>query len=867
MILACPSCKRKFKIIEEYRGKLVRCKCQALLKVPGVFSDSNTPPPDISKSDVSPAPEKTAATPASDEVGIWVELVYPQVDKPFDLSKWSAPDEALPEPEVPVEEEEEELPSFDDDLPSFDDDEDEEGVSEDAIDDFTGANEEKIEDEITADQQHSLDGINIQEEAPLDPRVIPALKDLESSEDPQFIVDFLFYLLQTKRVEVKETVEKFVENNNPLASYYAIRILSNIEHTESEDDRFKKDIEPVDTKALIAAVFNGTSQNKIKYIENSLDTREYGAIPYIITQLLLEKDEQVSLLILNRVGLMCEQKEVKFFAKFLHSRVQSIKLASIEGLGCIGGEGIIPYLIASLVDRDMAIVASINEALKSSDKDDIASQILTYLMEHDVFDKKGYIKILKENGTINALRAIAWLLSDEKVGVTSLETIKEMEIADEEKTTVLQEYLGLSYQDSPFDNDIITQLEIYNPSFDRSRLVPVNIFDDSYVSLVRLSPLFERDFAEDDSDNIEEAELVEVEVIPFKLSKFAAINIEEVKVQTEDLKLQLKVKSSILYILATFSLYGFAAFLVFTSFFKGMGKSLSYMPGFFPKQFSSAFGGRLFIDPQYVDALNSTFITAGIAIFIAFLLGSAFAISQLKNGSSRVRILPTLPLFIPSILIGFNIGLVRNVLMIDFAQIAITLAYMFPCISIYYLIYIRFFSVIPRSHYDASVELGADHVTALKLSYGPSFQIATLYATILSFLYILCSVGMTSYIHSSSSIGYVLFSKLQYFQGWLMLGSYLSMISIIVIAIALFLELIFPIFALFPSTINRSFHLHPFYLLLKKSLIVWGALFYKQKIKKSKPEAPKAEEAPESESADVDESDEDDDDDDEESDD
>ncbi|MCO4783872.1 MAG: hypothetical protein KC646_16205 [Candidatus Cloacimonetes bacterium] len=855
MILACPSCKRKFKIIEEYRGKLVRCKCQALLKVPGVFTDSNTPPPAIGKPDKSTPPEPSTNT--SDEIGIWVELTYPQVHKPFDLSKWSAAEEdSLPEPDLPEEPEEEDLPSFDDDLPSFDDDE-EEGISDDNIESLT--NFDEPEEEITDDQQHSLDGINIQEEAPLDPRVIPALKDLETSEDPQFIIDFLFYLLDIKRVEIKDTVAKFVDNINPLASYYAVKILANIEHLESEEDRFKKDIEPINSKKLIKAIFDSTSQSKIQYIENALNTREYGAIPYIMTQLLLEKDEQVTLLILNRVGLMCEQKEVKFFAKFLQSRIQAIKLASIEGLGCIGGEGIIPHLIASLVDRDMAVVAAINEALKSSDKDDIASQIMSYLMNHDVFDKKGYIKILKENGTVNALRAIAWLLSDPKVGVTSLETIKEMEIADEEKTAVLQEYLSLSYKDSSFDNDLISQLEIYNPNFDRSRLISVNLFDDSYVSLVRLSPLFERDFTEDDSDNIIEAELIEIEVLPFKLSKYVATQVQELKDHAEDLQSHIKVKSSIPYIITTIGFYGFVVFLLFTSFFKGMGKSLSYMPGFFPKQFSTAFGGQLFIDPQYAAALNSTFITGSIAIFIAFLLGSSFALTQLKKGIFRIRILPTLPILIPSILIGFDIGLAKEVFQLNLAEIFIILAYMFPCISIFYIVYIRLFSIIPKSHYDICIELGADETSALKMTYGPSFQIATLYATLLSALYIFCSIAMTSYIHNDSSLGYVLFAKLQYFQGWLMLGTYLATVAIFIMGIVFVLELIFPIFALFPSTITRNFYQHPFYLLFKKSLMVWGALFYKQKIKKSKPEAPKADDTSQADSVDDDSDDEDDD--------
>ncbi|MCJ8344890.1 hypothetical protein MJH12_05070 [bacterium] len=832
MILACPSCKRKFKIIEEYRGKLVRCKCQSLLKVPGVFSESNTPPPAISKE------EKKAATPSknsSDEVGIWVELVYPQLNQTFDLSKWQGEVESIEEAPATESVEEVEMPSFDDEVPSFDDDFDED-ISDDDIEDLAAFNDniEEQEEELTSDQTSSLAGINIQEEFPLDPRVIPALKDLESSEDPQFIVDFLFYLLEVRRLEIKETVEKFVDNKNPLSSYYATRILENIADLEKEDSLFKKDQEPVNTKVLFASLFKGNRQEKTRAIERSIDNRSYASVPYIMTQLLLEQDEDVILLILNRVGLMSEQKEVDFFAKFLQSRVQSVKLAAIEGLGCIGGDNVIPYLIASLVDRDMAIVAAINEALKSSDKDDIAKQILSYLMSHDVFDKKGYIRILQENGTVNALRAIAWLLSDPKVGVTALESIKEMEVAEEEKVAILQEFLNLSYEDSPFDNDLITVLEAYNTNFDRSRLVPVNVFDDSYVSLVRLSPLFERDFAVDDEDSVEVAELIEVEVIPFKLGQYITNQIDEVKQNIEKVQLHLKVKTSLPLIATHIFLYAFVIFLSFTALFKGLGKTLTYIPGFFPKQFTNVFGSRLFVDPAYIDALYNTFLSSTIAIFLAFLLGSAFAISQLKSDNQRIRILPILPLLIPSILLGFNIGIARDIFVLDFSLISLILAYLFPAISIYYLSYMRFFQFVPRSQYDLAIQLGANQIDALKITYGPSFQMATMYATLLSYLYAFATVGMTSYIHSDHSLGYILFSKLEYFEGWLMLGTYLSVLAIAIILAGLLLELILPIYSLFPSSIDRNMEQTPVHQNFRKSLMIWGVLFYKSRNKKDK---------------------------------
>ena len=80
----------------------------------------------------------------------------------------------------------------------------------------------------------------------------------------------------------------------------------------------------------------------------------------------------------------------------------------------------------------------------------------------------------------------------------AFEIAKEFEISDEDKTEVIEEYLLISFDDSPFSNEVIEYLELINSSYDRARLISVNVFDDSYIELVRLSPLFEKDFRKDE---------------------------------------------------------------------------------------------------------------------------------------------------------------------------------------------------------------------------------------------------------------------------------------------------------------------------------------------------------------------------------
>ena len=124
---------------------------------------------------------------------------------------------------------------------------------------------------------------------------------------------------------------------------------------------------------------------------------------------------------------------------------------------------------------------------------------------------------------------LVWMFDDPNIRQKALEIAKEFDITDEEKTKVIEEYLLVSFDDSPFSNEVIEYLELINSSYDRARLISVNIFDDSYIELVRLSPLFEKDFRKDDDGQLDWKEEESVNIPIFNILEVLRAPIIRIK--------------------------------------------------------------------------------------------------------------------------------------------------------------------------------------------------------------------------------------------------------------------------------------------------------------------------------------------------
>ena len=574
-------------------------------------------------------------------------------------------------------------------------------------------------------------------------------------------------------------------------------------------------------------------------MDDALTERWFGAVPYFIVQLLRERNVGVITEVLSRFGLLSTALEAPFLSRFLSHSSQEVQIACIEGLSGIGGSAITYYLISGIPKGDSLVVQAIKKALKSCEKDDIAIEIRRYLINEKVGDKTGYIALLKENPNQESVRTLIWLLEDSSVRNYALEVIRDMPLEDDDKIQSLEEYLMLSNDDGDFCNEIIELMEILQPSFDSGRLTPINVFDDSYVGQVRYSPLFARDFEEVKTKGEEDSEEEEENILdydPRELAKKIQAEITLLGKGLQSLSRAAYHRAALVSYALVILLGGFVAV---TSFFSGMGSSLSRLPmSFLPRQFNSRLGFSIFSDSAYGDALGGTLIIMALAVLGGWFLGSCLAVSQLRSGDLRARFLPSFPLLTPPVLLGYAAASINTSLGMNLVKTSLIFFYLFPCISIFYLVYLRLFARVPLAQLEAARSLGASEVRAHATAYGPFYHLGCIYGAALAALYVLSTYAMGYFFESSSALGFVVLEKTHYFTGWIMVGAHGVMLAGLAVLVLITFQPLIPFFTLVPGGVPSDSE--PLFERSKIWLSLLGRTLYSRsyhrKIKKSKKE-------------------------------
>ncbi len=794
MIVGCPQCNRRYRLGEEYIGKYIRCICSAVLKVSSSTVHSASKNNDLSsKSTPSSSPSSPSNEPLKYGISIMDSVIFPDFTNLIDLSKFTSDEEDLPEIE-------QELPSFD---------------------------EDNFDDQDTQARQSSLKSLDISGPEKLDPRIPSALKALNKSQDPKFIVNMLYLLLEVKHFEVEDTVKKFTNNPNPLAAYFAQKILADLDKMRVNKNQQTETVTAYDRKKLFGNLFQGSEQTKIQAIESAVNNIEYGAVPYLLCQLLIEKNVNVIQVMLSRVSLLAGQLEIEFFAQFIRHKNQNIKYAAIEALGGIGGEKVIALLIPSLVDTDNNVVSAVKVALGTADQDEIARQIRIYLRNNEVDDMQGYIQILQGCRSKEGFKGLVWMFDDQNVRQTAFQIAKEFDLSDEDKTQVIEEYLLVSFDDTPFTNDVIEYLELINTTYDRARLISVNVFDDSYIELVKLSPLFEKDFRKDDDGASDWAEEEVINIPIFNIIEILKAPIERIKKETLYFKDFSKSKLGTPIVSLQVLLYSSLGFMLFLTFLKGMGTNKRGFPTqIIPSKMKTDYGSMIFADPAFGPAVNTLLIAAFLSILGAWVFGSFLAIAQLKKGSRYIRFLPMFPLLITPIIIGYTLGAIQNTFPGEILiQTLLAIGFLFPCISIFYLIYTRFFQLVPDSQLEVAKLLGAPDDVAHATVYSPFYLVGTVFSILLCILYIFSSHAMGFFIKSEEVLGFIVMNKLEFPEGYLMMGAYAFPFLIATLIIVMAIEVFVPIACLFPMGIARPIN-HPEYSKMSEWLALIGSIFY-----------------------------------------
>jgi ABC-type spermidine/putrescine transport system permease subunit II/HEAT repeat protein len=764
-------------------------------------SSAPVPAPEPTSKEEPAAPQPEApAEPESELTGIWKNMVFPNLTKLIDLSQFKAPEEDLMEEIPEPEEEEEELPSIEE-LPDFDDDDDLDLIpgSEDIEANLPTV--EQMEDDLLDDKADTLSNLDISGGYEADPRVPMLLEALEKSEDPQFIIDCLYYLLEVKDPAIKPTIEKFVGHDNPLANYFAQKILIDLNFIEERLAAGKtRDIEPYQREKLFTSLFKGTDQQKIQILEHVMRNREVASVPYFVLQLLKEKNPDFKISILTKMGLLAHNDEAVFFGEYVTDPNRKVKLAAIEGLGCIGGPKVIPYLAQALIDPDSNVVATTREALKTSDKEEVASVILEFLIENEAIEKLAFITVLcSYKSVVSAFRALVWMLDDLNIQSKALDAIKNFELDNDKKAEVLEEYLLLSYDDSPFSTEIADYLEELNPSYNRSKLVPVNVFDESYVELVRVNPLFARDFAPVDGESDIEEEVEEIPIDPFSFITPISDYIKRLKDGIQELKSPAGIQSLMGPNLGYVLLCAVAFVLPLPVLLKAMGKSVGANPfQFLPQGLGSFTGFSLISDPNYGGAVTSTLISGILAMVIAWFIGASISVTQVKSAQLKIHSLAVFPLLIPPVLVG-QVLLTSKTIMPLPDIILMFVGYLFPMISIFYICLMRLFAAVPRAQIETAVAFGAKPNQALSHAYSPMFLLGTIAGTLLSFGYLFANISIGYSSDIESFIGSVLLVKTFTGTGWTMHAVYGLMVMSIGLFGMLLFQSIIPFNRLFPS--------------------------------------------------------------------
>lgn len=824
MIVVCPNCNRKFHLPEDISGSFFRCICRSFLQIPGV---EKAPTEQFGSGASLTRPTSGPFT----NPELWQNMRFPNLTELIDLARFKFIEERAEEvAEI-------DIPSFDD-LPSFDDQDDIIPGSEDIEAALAEEKPIELDDDLTESRQKSLDGVRLESEK-LDPSIKTALGELEKSEDPQFIIDMLYYLLEVRSSLIKDTVQKFVGNPNPLADYFAKRILNDLAQTVDETGVKAVIIEPYPRESIMKLLFYGEAHSKQQILEKSVQERDNRAVPYLLLQLIRENNAQVKVSFLTKLGLLAGYEELPFFAEFLQESALSVKIACIEGLGCIGGLTAIPYFVQVLVDREPRIVAVTKEALRSSDKEEVSAAILQYLLDNPQVEKSGYVTILGDFAkNIQAFRALVWMFDYEDVNKKALDAAKLFDLEDDKKQEILEEYLLLSFDDGAFSNSVADYIEEIHPGYIRSKLEPVNVFDHSYVDLVRISPLFAREFQTQEDDEEKGVSEIEVEVTPFGLLVFLRQYFQNFSSQFKNLG------SSAQIILKSYATELFVPmvglFVVFLLFIKTMKGATGF--NLVPAGFSFTDGIKALFSSGFLATFHGQLFFMLPSLATGAVLGSSLAISQARKGVFHLNFLFCFSLLISSVVLGYVTANLHIKLSLP-AQFLIVGSSLLPFISIFYMVLLRVFSLVPQELSDTAILLGADEEQAITVAYGPFYIVGILYSLLLCFCYILGVQGF-GFMDTGGFLSTLLYNHLYLSVGWQVNAIYGFVLFCFAWLGFLLAQFFVPIPSLFPSLSKLNDRLK--YQNMADAMPLIGFLFYsnffkmpqkKKSIKKIEPEA------------------------------
>ena len=807
MIVGCPNCNRKYQLGQEYSGKFIKCLCKNVLKVP-----------EISATPMLFTPGAAGGDFQGEDDSVWSQMLLPTPTALFDFDRYGDTKEQEEEPVA------QKMPSLDEEMPSFDEDGDLSGMEEIEYE-LPDLGEEEEEEEMTNEQQGALEGLDVAEAKPLDPRLPKALGELKESTEPRFIVDLLYFLLEVKDLSIEEAVEIQLQNKNPISQYFSKRILKDLSKMKGAKP---EKVPEFPRTELFSDLFFGNSKTKIDLVDKALENRWFAAMPYFVVQLMRERDVDVICEYLSRLGLLATALETPFFGKFIRHNNRRVRLACIEGLSGIGGPSVLPSLVCGLGETDPDTATAVKSALKGSDKISLAREIRNFLSSSEVPDKTGYIAVLKEHANPESFRTLVWLLKDPSVRSYALSAIRDLPIEDDLKIPHLEEFLMLTNDDTTFCHEIVEFMEVLQPSFDATRLVPITVFDDSYIGQVRFSPLFAKDFEDPSAKKDEVLNDDNLDIRSYDLQEEGKQIGSQIKTLSRGLKFI--TKSSYFHIhMALYALVlipGIA--LVVFSFLKGMGSApLSSLPTqLVPPRFMANFGMTLFTDTNYSQASTIIYAILSVDVLIGWFLGSSLAVGQLRSGSLAPRLLPSLPLLLSPVLLGYSVAALNQAFGLSLVKTTLTVMFLFPCTSIFYLIYLRMFSLHPKGGINSARYLGSESTGAYATTYGPIYHVGTVISALLCVLYLLGSLSLSYFLKSDSALGYVILEKTRYFEGWLMVGSYGASLALIIIIFLFLIEMFVPLSSLFPGGTPLPAQGHPIAQRWSRWLGFLGWVFY-----------------------------------------
>lgn len=818
MKLRCPECDRQFELQGNLQGKLLRCVCNALLSIPGGAAAAEIKVP------VASAPAESAPLTFAEDTSFQVPegMLFPNLTRLIDLSPFAPPPEEVPE----IPSAEDELPSLD--LPSFDED------ADPSIDDALAEEAEELKQSQKIDEPEGVDGakdVKLDDEFAMDPRVRPALEEFAKSQDPQFIVDMLYYLLEVKDTYIRPFVEKHLTNPNPVAAYLAKRIIADQDYLISPQN-IKKQLLPYPRHNLLEPLFKGNEHVRMQLMESAVKSGAFGSAPYFTLRLLLERDAFVKSNMLPKLGLIASAIESPFLGRFLDEPGPKVRLACVEALACIGGDSVIPLMIKGMVDKDIGVVTAIKKSLANADSTELSQHIFDYILQNRVSEKKGYISILADYKNSIAFRALVWMFEDTEIRNFALETAKTFGIADELKADILREYLDLSYREDAFLLSVVEFMETLEPTFSRSKLSAVNAFDDSYVSLIRDSPLFVRDFAETSTGETEKK--IETVIVPiafgllqlFKARTLAAKN----KLQT--LPLYIKSRGVQIQTALETSVFLMFSLLWVSVFFKGHGHAPATVPlQLFPSSLRTTTGYGALSNSEFLNLWLGNLTAGGFALLPAVMIGLILALQQIRSGNFRLRYLPMIPLLLSPILLSHLLQAgneltayrISGMLYAGIAGLCLS--------SIVYAVNLRICALVPREWFLTCVGLGADHDSAIIETYRAPLMIGILYSLVLGSAFIGGSLVLGYALEPDQSAGAWLISHLVHADGWLIAGA-LGVIPAMLFVIPLMLmEFFLPLHSLAPAPQHRA---EVYRQDMVDLLELWGVLFQSSKPRPSK---------------------------------